>query len=92
MGAWLVQPDHWVSDGEEEGDHDRRLAVASDRVDAGARTPLETGVRLSWDRVQVHQVSEVEGPQERAIARVVRAWGPSVGWPSCRVGVCHHQN
>ena len=60
------------------GSHrDRRPTVAGDCVDAGARSPLEIGVRLRWDRVQVHQASEVEGPQERAIARVVWARGPS---------------
>ena len=31
-----------------------RLSVAGDRVDAGARGPLEAGVRLLRDRVQVY--------------------------------------
>ena len=70
MGAWPVQPGHWVSDGEEEGDmvvrqegatlavagrhYDRCLAVAGERVDAGACSPLETGARLNRDQVSIH--------------------------------------
>ena len=70
----------------------RRLAVAGDRVDAGARCPLETEVYLWRDRVQVYQVPEVEGPQECAMAIIIGAWGPPVRWPGRRVGVGHYHN
>ena len=69
----------------------RLLAVAGDRVNAGADRPLETGAGLKRDRVQVYEVPEVEGSQECVIACIIGAWGPSVRLPSCRVGVGHHQ-
>ena len=65
----------------------RRLVVVGDRVDAGARCPVETEACLRRDWVQVYQVPEVEGSHECAIACIIGAWIPSVRWPSCRVGV-----
>ena len=55
-----------------------RLAVASDRVDAGALSPLEAGVRPLRDRVQVHQVPEVESVQKRSVACIIGARGSLV--------------
>ena len=76
MGAGFVRPDHRMGDGEEEGDMvvreegaspvvvgsygELRLAVTGDRVDVGARGPLEAGVRPLRDRVQVHQVPRLK--------------------------------
>ena len=74
------------------GDGELRLAVAGDRVDAGACGSLEAGVRTLRDRVKVHQVPEVEGPQERAVARILGARGPPICWPGRRVGVCDNQD
>ena len=74
------------------GDGELRLAVAGDRVDAGARGSLEAGVRTLRDRVKVHQVPEVEGPQVRAVARILGARGPPIRRPGCRVGVRDNQD
>ena len=52
---------------------ERRLSVAGDRVDAGARGPLEAGVCPLRDRVQVYQAPEVESPQERLVAYIIGA-------------------
>ena len=108
MGAGLVQPDHRECDGEEKGDvvvreqgtppvvvrgdGELRLAVAGDRVNAGARGTLEAGICSLRDRVKVHQVPEVEGPQERAVARVFGARSPPVRRSGRRVGVSHHED
>ena len=73
------------------GDGELRLAVAGDRVDAGACGSMEAGLRTPRDRVKVHQVPEVEGPQERAVARILGARGPPICWPGRRVGVCDNQ-
>ena len=70
IGAGVVQPGHRMGDRVEEGDvvvqhegaspvvvgsyHNRHLLVAGDRVDAGARCPMETGIRLKRHRVQVY--------------------------------------
>ena len=73
-----------MGDGEKEGDMvvreegappvvvggDLRLAVTGDSVNAGARGPLEAGVRPLRDRVQV---LEVESLQERAVACIIGA-------------------
>ena len=67
-------------------------AVAGSCVDAGARGPLEAGVCVLRDRVKVHQVPEVEGPQERAVARVLGARGPSICRSGRRVGVRDNQD
>ena len=106
MRGGLVRLGHWVSNGEEDGDvvvrqegttpievgryGDCRIAVVGDCVDAGAHVPLETGICFNGDWVQVHHVPKVEGPQERPIARVVKARSPFVSWPSRRIGVSHH--
>ena len=43
------------------------------------RGTLEAGICTLRDRVKVHQVLEVEGPQDRAVARILRARSPPVG-------------
>ena len=79
VGVGLFQLDHQVCKSKEEGDvlvrqegaapivvgHNsyQCVTVASDRVDAGAVAPLEKGIGLSGDRVQVYRVPEVEGPR-----------------------------
>ena len=108
MGAGLVQPCHRERGSEEEwhvvvreegtlpvvvrGDGEIRLAMAGDRVDAGACGALEAGVGTLRDRVKVHQVPEVEGPQERAVARVLGARSAPIRRPRRRVGVGDYQD
>ena len=108
MGAGLVQPCHGERGSEEEwhvvvreegtlpivvrGDGEFRLAMAGDRVDAGACLALEAGVRTLRDRVEVHQVPGFESPQERAVACVLRARSASIRRPRGGVGVGDHQD